>query len=78
MSIELQKMKSGWSIVYTRWILVILPKNVIIYLKIDNASANSAYPDEMSHDAAFHLGLHCLPKDPLRGVLSTKSYYHSA
>ena len=25
-------------------------------------SANSADPDEMQHYAAFHLGLHCLPK----------------
>ena len=23
-------------------------------------------PDEMQHYAAFHLGLHCLPKYPLR------------
>ena len=26
--------------------------------------ANSAGPDEMLHVAAFHLGLHCLPKYP--------------
>ena len=25
-------------------------------------TANSADPDEMLHHAAFHLGLHCLPK----------------
>ena len=24
-------------------------------------------PDEMRHSAAFHLGLHCLPKYPFRG-----------
>ena len=24
--------------------------------------ANSADPDEMQHDVAFHLSLHCLPK----------------
>ena len=24
--------------------------------------ANSADPDELQHYAAFHLGLHCLPK----------------
>ena len=23
---------------------------------------NSAYPDEMKYNAAFHLGLHCVPK----------------
>ena len=27
---------------------------------------NSADPDEMQHSAAFHLGLHCLPKYPFR------------
>ena len=29
--------------------------------------ANSADPDEMQHYAAFHLGLHCLPKYPFMG-----------
>ena len=29
--------------------------------------ANSAGPDEMMHFATFHLGLHCLPKDPIMG-----------
>ena len=27
----------------------------------------SADPDEMQHHAAFHMGLHCLPKYPFRG-----------
>ena len=35
-------------------------------MKNDFVVANSADPDEMPHDAAFHLGLHCLPKDPFR------------
>ena len=26
--------------------------------------ANNADPDEMPHNAAFHLGLHCLPNYP--------------
>ena len=30
--------------------------------KIGFIIANSVYPDEMPHDAAFHLGLHFLPK----------------
>ena len=30
--------------------------------------ANIADPDEMQHYAAFHLGLHCLPKHPFRGI----------
>ena len=29
-------------------------------------------PDKMQHYAAFHLGLHCLPKYPFRGLNSTK------
>ena len=28
---------------------------------------NSEDPDEMPHYAAFHLGLHCLPRYPFRG-----------
>ena len=30
-------------------------------------SAKSVDPDEMQHYAAFHLGLHCLPKYPFWG-----------
>ena len=36
--------------------------------------ANSADPDEMQHYAAFHLGLHCLPKYPFGGFQYTKGY----
>ena len=36
--------------------------------------ANSADPDEMQHDAAFHLGLHCLPKYPFRVSSIIKGY----
>ena len=35
---------------------------VFLSLKIVLILANSADPDEMQHNAAFHLGLHCLPK----------------
>ena len=39
----------------------------------------SADPDEMPHDVAFHLGLHCLPKVPVcsypaRNVLLEKTH----
>ena len=34
--------------------------------------ANIAGPDEMPHIAAFHLGLHCLPKYLFRGFQYTK------
>ena len=33
---------------------------------------NSVHPDEMQHNAAFHLGLHCLLKYPFRGFPNTK------
>ena len=36
---------------------VFLTLKVILSLK-----SNSADPDEMQHNAAFHLCLHCLPK----------------
>ena len=36
--------------------------NIFLFLKIVYILANSADPDEMPHNAAFHLGLHCLPK----------------
>ena len=42
-------------------------------LKIDFVLANSADPGEMTHLAAFHLGLHCLPKNPFWGILPLKS-----
>ena len=35
-------------------------------------SANSADPGEMKHYAAFHLGLHRLPKYPFRGFQYSK------
>ena len=35
---------------------------VFLSLKIDFVLENSIEPDEMLHNAAFHLGLHCLPK----------------
>ena len=40
--------------------------------------ANSAVPDELPHNVAFHLGLHCLPKYryPERKGLSTPLSRH--
>ena len=35
--------------------------------------ANSTDPDEMLPYAAFHLGLHCLPKYPFTGIQNEKS-----
>ena len=45
---------------------VFLSLNVVLILAI------SVDPDEMQHYAAFHLGLHCLPKYPSRGIQYTK------
>ena len=45
---------------------------VLLSLKDVLNLANSADPDEMQHYAAFHLGLHCLPKDPFRDFRYTK------
>ena len=42
--------------------------SVFLSLKVVLILANSADPDEMEHDAAFHLDLHCLPKYPFRCV----------
>ena len=37
-------------------------KSLLLSLKIFFVFSNSADPDVMPHYAAFHLGLHCLPK----------------
>ena len=41
--------------------------DVFLSLKVILILANDANPDEMKHYAAFHLGLHCLPKYPFMG-----------
>ena len=41
-------------------------------IKIMLIIVNSADPDEMQHYAAFHLGLHSLPKYMFRGFQYTK------
>ena len=41
--------------------------NVFLSLKVVFIIANSADFDEMQHHAAFHRGLHCLPKYHFRG-----------
>ena len=61
--VKLDTVKSGWPIVYIEGSQAIISKNVIfLSLKIDSILANSADPDEMPPYAAFHLGLHGLPK----------------
>ena len=71
--IKFDTVKSGWSIVFIEGSqVIILKKCYISFSKIDFVLANSADPDEMLHYAAFHLGLHCLPKYPYRGFWYTR------
>ena len=50
-----------------------LKKNdVFLSLKIIFILANSKDPDEMQLHAAFHLGLHCLPKYLFTGIQDEK------
>ena len=49
-------------------------KFILCPLKIDFVLTNSANPDEIKHNAAFHLGLHCLLKYLFRGFWPTKGY----
>ena len=60
--IKLDTVKLGWSIVYIEGSQVTIPKKKISFSEDDFVIANSADLDEMLHYAAFHLGLHCLPK----------------
>ena len=67
----------GWFIVYIEGSPVIISnKNLISYLKIVIVLANSVDTDEMQHGAAFHQGLHCLPKYPFRGFPVYKLLKH--
>ena len=49
---------------------------VLLSLKVVFILANTADPDEMQHNAAFHLGLHCLLKYQFRGFQYTKESIH--
>ena len=71
--IKFDTVKSGWSIIYIEGSQVIILKNfVFLFLKTHFVLANSAGPNEMLHDAAFHQGLHCLPKYMFMGFWSSK------
>ena len=48
---------------------------VFIPLKISFVLTNSADPEEMPHDAAYHPSLRCLPKYPFRGFRSTNGIH---
>ena len=49
------------------------PNKLYFSLKIVFVLANSVFPGEMLHDAAFHLGLHCLQKPAFRSHQYTRS-----
>ena len=46
-----------------------LQKNIVFCLKNLFTFTNSVDPDEMQHNAAFHLGLYCLQKYSFRGIV---------
>ena len=56
------KIKSEWPIIYIEGSHVIISKKYCISSFEVFVLANSADPNEIPHHAAFHLGLHCLPK----------------
>ena len=51
--------------------VIICPK-YFLSLSMDFAITNSADPDKMTHRVAFHLGLPCSIKYPIRGFWYTK------
>ena len=72
-SIKFDTVKSEWSIVYTEGSqVVILKKIVFLSLKINFVLEKGVDPDEMQHNAAFHLGLHCFSNQMLMGSLVFK------
>ena len=72
--IQINANRIGLSIIYFKWVIGRnFKKNYLLKsLNIVCILANSAGPDEMPRFAAFHLGLHCLPKYPFRGFQYTK------
>ena len=64
----------GWSITHFKGLQVRLSKLRCTSVPEDCVySANITDPDEMPHDAAFHLGLLRLQNYSFRGFLYTKS-----
>ena len=69
-SIKFDTVKAGCSIVYiegSQVVHVFLSQSIIFVI-----ANNSANPDEMPPSAAFHMGLHGLPKYLVMGVQSLK------
>ena len=77
--IHIDTISMGLSIAYFKGSLVdFLNYNVFLSLMIVLVLENSAGPGEMQHYAAFHQGLHCLPKYPFtcRGFPVYKGYMY--
>ena len=81
LSIYLNIINSGWSTVYIEgkqekqvMITKTVSYNNYISLTEDRfcLKANIADTDEIPHNAAFHMGEHCLPLYPFMGYWSTK------
>ena len=69
--IDTISMELSLCIIKASW-LKILKRLVLLSLKIVFTFLNSADTDEMPPYAAFHLGLHCLPKYLLTGIKNEK------
>ena len=55
--------KVGWSHVYNKGLQInFFFQVVFLSLWMVFVLVNRVNPDEMPHDAAFNLGLHCMPK----------------
>ena len=52
--------------------MLFLNYDVFLSLKVLLIIANSADPGEMQHNAAFYMGLQCLPMYPFRSFENTK------
>ena len=63
--IQIKTISMGQPIVYFDGVQVEFFKLICSFVPED---ANID-PDEMQHNAAFHLGLHCLPKHPFTWVI---------
>ena len=64
--IKFDSVKSGRSIVHVEGSQVIISEIYYISFSEDRfCHSKQRKPDEMLHHAAFHLGLHCMPKTHL-------------
>ena len=76
LSIKLQKVKAGWSIVHTEGSQIMITKQkYCISLSVDRfVLQNYTYRDEMPHSAPFDLNLHCLPKYPKKPLAKISEF----